>query len=233
MLHRRVTYYSLLSTYVADAYASKGASMMHLTLWSWFLQMLYTELPLQEEESAIKDGKSATPPWLVQLLHGPAFAGAHALFGMYVWTLVANPSMEFDLAPAGRPKWLVLARAAWFHAAPVVFQWMDILKCRKVLRQTVYNSKLQACQTFLSKHKAVLYFWASVGGYFAMGLTWEQLNGDAAGTYNVTKVSPETFVLVSKVIGILSCVGSFVFGFHPLLLKEEDKHDGKETKKTN
>ena len=115
MLHRRITYYSLLSTYVADAYASSGESMMHLTLWSWFLQMLYFELPLgkiKDEEAEKKEQvtttKSITSPWVVHLLHGPAFAGAHALFAMYLWTLYANPDMEFDLAPPARP-------AGWAH----------------------------------------------------------------------------------------------------------------------
>lgn len=224
MLHRRVTYYSLLSSYVADAYASKGESIMHLTLWSWFLQMIYFELPLggNAKQQQPQEGTPTTPPWLVQLVHGPAFCGAHALFGMYLWTLYANPSMEFDLAPAGRPAWLVLARAAWLHVAPVAFQWVDLLQCRRLLRRTVYESR-----TFLSKNKYLLYFWASVGGYFAMGLTWEQVNGNAAGTYNVTTMSAETYVLVSKIIGVASCLVSFAVGFKPLLLDNNEEEQKK------
>ena len=41
------------------------------------------------------------------------------------------------------------------------------------------------CQAYKGYGNSMLFqFWASVGGYFAMGLTWEQVNGDAAGTYS-------------------------------------------------
>ena len=51
-----------------------------------------------------------------------------------------------------------------------------------------------------------------------MGLTWEQVNGDASGTYNVTMVSPEVYVLISKVIGVVSCVVAFMVFVKPKLL---------------
>jgi len=63
-----------------------------------------------------------------------------------------------------------------------------------------------------------MYFWSSVGGYFAIGLTWEQVNGDATGTYNVTIMDPELYVLVSKVTGILSCIFAFFYFIKPILM---------------
>lgn len=111
-----------------------------------------------------------------------------------------NPTMEFDLAPEGRADWLIYARGVWLHLIPVVVHWWDIQSNGKVLRevyQVMGDSKL-------------FQFWVCVGGYFAMGLTWEQVNGDAAATYNVTIVTPETYVNVGKVIGVVGCVVAFV-----------------------
>ncbi len=51
-----------------------------------------------------------------------------------------------------------------------------------------------------------------------MGLTWEQVNGDASGTYNVTVVSPEMYVLISKAIGVVSCIIAFAVVVKPKLL---------------
>ena len=51
-----------------------------------------------------------------------------------------------------------------------------------------------------------------------MGLTWEQVNGDAAGTYNVTIVSPEAFVNISKAAGVASCIAVYAFMIKPKLI---------------
>ena len=217
MLYRRVAYYSLLSSYAVDAYLSKAETMMHLTLWSWCLQILYFELPVptaQENNSYSK---------LLPILHGPAFTGAHALFAMYLWTLYANPQMEYDLAPKGRPGWVILARAAWFHALPVVLQWYDLQQIGTLLHHRVYQPLLQSLSSPWKRYG--VYFWMAVGGYFAMGLTWEQVNGDATGTYKVQHVSPETFVNVSKALGVTACVASFVGGFWPVLLQSDPEED--------
>ena len=106
--------------------------------------------------------------------------------------------MEFDLAPEGRAVWLIYARGVWLHLAPVVCHWVDVKSNQKLLREAYNYNNFNKSRLFQ--------FWVSVGGYFAMGLTWEQVNGDAAGTYNGTFVSPEIFVLVSKALGVVSGV---------------------------
>lgn len=233
MLHRRVAYYSILTSFVADAYASKAETLNHLTLWSWFLQLLYFELPLPDRHHNNNNNNNASIA-MIKALHGPAFTGAHALFGMYLWTLYANPSMEFDLAPTGRAAWLVLARAAWMHATPVLFQWIDLLVARRVLQQYVYlpdnnnnNKKKKENGEWPPTKWAqrALWFWMAVGGYFAMGLTWEQVNGDATGTYHITNMSAETYVAISKVVGVASCIGSFWVGLRPLLMEGDSRGD--------
>ena len=191
ILIRRVVFYTLLSTLIADVYASKAAVLDHLTIWSWCLHTLYFELYLPAS------------PTMAKLLHGPSFTGAHALFFMYLWTMVANPKMEFDLAPAGRASWLVYVRALFLHFAPIVFHWTDISLNQKQLVD-IYKSP-----AFLPKDGYLFQFWACVGGYFAMGLTWEQFNGDAAATYKIEIVDEATYVLVSKVIGVVSCLVSY------------------------
>lgn len=192
---RRAAYYTLLATFVADAVASKAETLMHLTLWSWFLHILYFELPLTIPTTPQQSS-------LIRFFHGPSFCGSHALFSMYLFTLFVNPKMEFDLAPPGRPDWLVLARACVLHVTPVLFHWMDWYYHADTLQRSYLgyeNSKL-------------LQFWACLGGYFAMGLTWEQVNGDVTGTYNIESMSAETFTNLSKTIGISACIASF-YGF--------------------
>lgn len=200
-LTRRIVFYVLLISWVADVYASKAAVLDHLTLWSWTLHTLYFELYLPAS------------PTLAKVLHGPSFTGAHALFFMYVWTMIANPNMEFDLAPPGRAAWLVYARALYMHLFPIIFHWVDIIQNQATLVE------LYASPAFLSKDGTLFQFWACVGGYFTMGLTWEQFNGDAAGTYNIEIVDDATYVLISKVIGVLSCIIAFYFGLRPKLIK--------------
>jgi hypothetical protein len=51
-----------------------------------------------------------------------------------------------------------------------------------------------------------------------MALTWEQVNGDASGTCNVTLVSQEAFVLVGKAIGVVSCIVVFLSFVKPKIL---------------
>jgi hypothetical protein len=89
-LTSRLVFYTLLFSWIADVYVSKAAVLDHLTLWSWTLHTFYFELHLPSS------------PTLTKMLHGPSFAGAHALAIMYIWTMIANPNMEFDLAPPGR-----------------------------------------------------------------------------------------------------------------------------------
>lgn len=196
-LIRKVIFYTLLGTLIADVYASKAAVLDHLTIWSWCLHTLYFELYLPAS------------PSLTKLLHGPSFTGAHALFFMYLWTMIANPNMEFDLAPPGRATWLVYARALFLHFAPIAFHWIDISLNQKILVD-IYKSA-----AFLPKDSYLFHFWVCVGGYFAMGLTWEQFNGDAAATYKIEMVDDATYVLVSKVIGVLSCGVSYVAILRP------------------
>eukprot|EP00985_Skeletonema_marinoi_P014303 scaffold7232_cov197-Skeletonema_marinoi.AAC.2 len=202
-LTRKIIFYALLATLIADTYASKAEVLNHLTLWSFILHMLYFELHLPSKSSTLTQT-------LIRLYHGPSFCGSLALFNMYLWTLIANPSMEFDLAPEGRATWLIYARGFWLHLGPILCHYIDIQENGAVLRD-VYSaagwngSKL--CQ-----------FWMCLGGYFAMGLTWEQVNGDASGTYNVTVVSPEVFVLISKAIGVVSCIVAFMVVVKPKLL---------------
>lgn len=199
---RRLIFYAFFATLVLDAYSSRADSLNHLTLWSWILHTLYFELHLH-----------ASPPSsavAVRLCHGPSFCGAFALFAMYAWALVANPSMEFDLAPEGRAGWVVYARAAWLHVGPVLCHLVDIKANRDVLREAYWYRGY--------RNNRLFQFWVCLGGYFAMGLTWEQVNGDAAGTYNVTVVSPETFVLVSKAAAVSACIAAYFVCIKPSLI---------------
>lgn len=202
---RRLSFYALLITLIADCVASHSATLLHLTIWSWCLHILYFELPLTSTTTRCEDA-------LLRLLHGPSFCGSHALFAMYLFTLYANPDMEFDLSPPGRPVWLVLVRAFWLHAIPVVLHWIDWSCHAKVLQE-----KFVAVQQPAPTTSRLWQFWACLGGYFAMGLTWEQVNGDSAGTYNIKSMSEETYVNLSKLIGILACVVSFAVALRPRL----------------
>lgn len=118
--------------------------------------------------------------------------------------------MEFQLAPEGRADWLVYARAFWLHAGPVVMHWIDIVLNQKSLRKV-----------YVGVGKG-MYFWASVGGYFAMGLTWEFVNGDSSGTYKIEKFSPEVYANVSKALAVLSCIVSFVCGTKAFLIDKKN-----------
>jgi hypothetical protein len=199
---RRCKFYLLLSSLIVDAYTSQAATLSHLTMWSWTLHLLYFELHLP--------CTSASSSLVVRLLHGPSMGGSFALFAMYVWTLIANPSMEFDLAPKGRSDVVIVLRAAWLHAAPVLFHLSDLYANQSILRKHYAGYGTNKLQ----------WFWSCLGGYFAMGLTWEQINGDAAATYNVTIVDSDTYVAISKVIGVLSCVLSFWFMTKPSVLQD-------------
>lgn len=198
---RQAIFYVLLASSVADVYASKAAVLDHLTLWSWCLHLIYFQLHL------------SSSPGISKALHGPSFTGAHALFFMYCWTMLVNPNMEFDLAPEGRKPWLVYARAFFMHFAPVIFHWIDIIISQPLLLE-IYESS-----SFLPRDGLLFKFWVCCGGYFAMGLTWEQFNGDAAATYNIQFVSAETYVLVSKLIGVASCLAMYFLVLRPKLFK--------------
>ena len=41
------------------------------------------------------------------------------------------------------------------------------------------------------------------------------MNGDPSGTYNITIMSNEKFVLVSKIIGVFMCLVSYFFILRP------------------
>jgi len=118
------------------------------------------------------------------------------------------------LAPPGRSPAVVYVRAFWMHFIPVWFHFTDIAKHEASLRQ-VYQQK--APSMFLK-------FWCMVGGYLAMGLTWEQfanlVTGGAGGaaTYNVTTVSPETFANVSKMLAISACLLVYFISIKPKLI---------------
>lgn len=201
LLTRCLVFYVLLFSLLADVYASRAAVLDHLTLWSWILHTLYFELHVPSS------------PIRTKLLHGPSFTGAHALCLMYIWTMIANPNMEFDLAPPGRAAWLVYARAFYMHFLPILFHWVDLTQNQATLAE-IYDSP-----ALLAKGGYPFQFWACVGGYFAMGLTWEAFNGDAAATYNIEMMDDDTYVLVSKVLGVLACLLSFLFGLRPRLFQ--------------
>jgi hypothetical protein len=202
-LIRRATYYALLLTWVADCYASQAESMLHLTMWSWFLHTLYFELSLASSTTA------------VLLLQGPSYSGAHALFVLYLWALVVNPNMEFDLAPPGRPVWLVYARAFWLHVTPVFLHWIDMTFNRDAL-----------CRIYREQEGSIwISIWASVGGYLSMGLLWEQVNGDASGTYKIEKVSPKVFVNVGKALGIVACLLSYRYSTKAMINDKQNKRE--------
>ena len=198
IIFRRVFFYAFLGTLLLDTYFSNSVCLDHLTLWSFVLHTLYFELHLP------------TSYTLARIFHGPSLCGAHALFIMYAWTLIANPSMEFDLAPEGRSAGMIYARGFWLHLGPVLCHWIDFKRNAKILREAYAYNGYNKSRLFQ--------FWSSVGGYFAMGLTWEQVNGDAAGTYNVTIVSPEAFVNISKAAGVASCIAVYAFMIKPKLI---------------
>ena len=153
--------------------------------------------------------------FFVPVCPGVSSGGSFALLLCYIWTLAVNPSMEFDLAPPGRAPWLVYVRAFFFHFVPVFFHVHDLKSHSQLLKlrylRTLSNSSKPMRIFFL--------FWSSVGGYLAMGLIWEQLAGDsAAGIYNVTIVSVETYTNVSKGLAILGCLSAFFAFLKPKLL---------------
>lgn len=193
---RRWKFYAMLVTLMLDVYTSQAKVLEHLTLWSWILHMLYFELPLSSSSKIL--------PWV----HGPSLCGSYALFMMYVWVMLANPNMEFDLAPEGRSDIVIYLRAAWLHCAPPVLHYYDMKNHSAVLRRAYQPQK-----------GLLLTLWTSFGGYLAMGLTWEACFDDAgAATYNVTRVSPEVFINVSKVLAVSSCGAAFMSITKPKLI---------------
>ena len=201
---------------------------MHLTMWSWILHILYFEVPLmmmmpqRNTRSSSNNNNKNGDYFLLPWIHGPSLGGSIALLLMYIWTLIANPSMEFDLAPPGRSTWFVYLRAFWFHVIPVYFHRTDIIKYRSSLKGQYNTMMASSTSTSTSFKYRFFKVWVSVGGYIGMGLTWEQLAGDtAAGVYNVTIVTPETFTLVSKVLGIIGCLLAYKFVIGPLCCVEK------------
>ena len=202
---RKIQYYTLFFTLLLDAYASKGECLLHLTIWSWILHILYFEIRLGSDSI-----------FLIKLLHGPSLGGSLALFLMYIWTLVVNPQMEFDLAPVGRATWFIYVRAIWLHVIPVLYHYIDYTNTtNKSVLSNVYEG---------TKDNTALKIWSCVGGYLAMGLVWEQVvaavNGDdhnPSDVYNVKLVSPEVYINVSKVLGIGSCVLIYLLYIKPLM----------------
>ena len=192
---RRVCFYAFFATILWDAYTSQADVLNHLTLWSFILHTIYFELHLPSSTS------------LVRYFHGPSLCGSFALFNMYIWTLIANPQMEFELAPEGRTSLVIYTRGFWLHLGPVICHWFDFHENQLVLKEAY--SKYKDSRMFQ--------FWTCLG-YFSLGLTWEQFNGDPSGTYNVTIVSNETFVLVSKAIGVVSCIVAYTFMVKPKLI---------------
>ena len=203
---RKCQYYSMLLTLLVDAYYSKGECLMHLTIWSWILHIFYFEVPLTTNTT------TSNNTFLLRLFHGPSMGGSLALWNMYLWTMIMNPNMEFDLAPEGRKVWVVYVRAVWLHITPVIFHYIDYNNNIEILRRQVYNG---------TSSNTALVIWSAVGGYLAMGLTWEQLqpegDGGAASVYNVTLVSPEVYVYVSKALGVASCLIMYYFYLKPLM----------------
>ena len=130
---------------------------------------------------------------------------------MYLWTMIINPNMEFDLAPVGRKVWVVYVRAVWLHIIPVIFHYIDYNNNIKMLRK-VYEGT--------GSNNTALLIWSAVGGYLAMGLTWEQIQGGGSGgasLYNITLVSPEVYINVSKALGVISCLIMYYIYLKPIM----------------
>ena len=95
-----------LTTFFADAWASEGATLMHLTVWCWALHTLYFLIPVN----------SCRP--VSRLLHGPSYVIAHALAAMWLWSLYAARGAELEMAPDGRPEFFSLLATKAHGIAP-------------------------------------------------------------------------------------------------------------------
>ena len=114
-----------LLTLLADVWTTPEV-IWHLTIWIWFLHTVALNINVQSY------------PNLARIFHGPSFNGAWSLAAMYCFTLYANPTMEFDLAPKGRPVWMIYLRAFWLHFFPVIAVIMD-LSMNRIAFQTLYQ----------------------------------------------------------------------------------------------
>jgi hypothetical protein len=188
-------------TLLADVYATP-AVIWHLTIWTWILHTVAFSIPIHRY------------PNLARLTHGPSFNGAFSLAACYCWTLYANPTMEFDLAPKGRPDWLIYLRGFGLHFFPVIAVMMDIIT-NKLAFRTLYRHFDNWSAGGLD-YKYPLGFLTCLGS-IALGLIWEIVNGDPSGTYNVTTMTNEEFVLGSKVIGTSVAILSYFFILRPLV----------------
>ena len=188
-----------LCTLLADLCATPQV-IWHLTIWTWILHTIAFNIPIH------------LFPNLARLTHGPSYNGAWSLAAVYCWTLYANPTMEFDLAPEGRPVWLVYLRAFWFHFFPPIAVTIDMM-LNKISFQTLYKN-------FHNWSAGGLDYTYPLGlltcmGSIVLGLVWEVVNGDPSATYNVTSMSNEQFVLIGKIIGTTAAVLSYFFLLRP------------------
>ena len=199
-----------LFTLIADLYATPEV-IWHLTIWTWILHTVAFNIPV------------SSYPNLARLTHGSSFNGAFSLAATYCLTLYANPTMEFDLAPKGRPDWMIYLRAFWLHYFPVIAVMLD-MKINKMAFQTLYKyfENWSAGGLDYKYPLGILTCFGSI----AMSLIWEMVNGDPSGTYNITSMPPsfpllgttsatEQFVLYSKIIGTFGAVMSYFFILRP------------------
>ena len=188
-----------LLTLLADVYATP-AVVTHFTLWTWILHTVAFNIPVHMF------------PNLARLTHGPSYNGAWSLAAAYCWTLYANPTMEFDLAPAGRPNWMIYLRAFWLHFFPIVAVTID-MRINKIAFQTLYNQFDNWSAGGLD-YKYPLGLLTCLGSV-VLGLVWELVNGDPSDTYNVTSMTNEQFVLGGKLIATGAAVCSYFFLLRP------------------
>ena len=118
---------------------------------------------------------------------------------------------------ANRPKTSLVEVFEHEHYSKTTNSWVGGSDLSPSTSTSSTGSSTKSTSNYLNKSR-LFQFWVSVVGYFAMGFTWEQVNGDADGTYNAIFVSPETFVLVSKALGVVSCVVAFLAFIKPKLL---------------
>jgi hypothetical protein len=120
--------------------------------------------------------------------------------------------MEFDLAPEGRPDWLIYLRGFWLHFFPCIAVLMDV-RINKMAFQTLY-------QYFDNWSAGGLDYKYPLGlltcfGSIVLGFIWEIANGDPSSTYNVTSMSNEEFVLIGKAVAISTSIVSYFFILRP------------------
>jgi hypothetical protein len=170
-----------LTTFFADAWASEGATLMHLTVWCWALHTLYFLIPVN----------SCRP--VSRLLHGPSYVIAHALAAMWLWSLYAARGAELEMAPDGRPEWITLVRAGWMTCAPLVYLNWDLIQMRDSGITQLYTG-MEGDWMFNA--------WICLAP-FGCGQVWTWATSFQAGQmYNVDiLVSDETYLLVANVVG--------------------------------